>query len=94
MSAPVGRTLEGGGGGIGDPNPRPKAAGVFPTGHPEISVSGRKRLWQRLAGEGGGKQGCSRKEGTSKAAPEAVGQAVGGVCQSGWGAVTVGYKCH
>ena len=30
-------------------------------------------------------QGCLRREGTSKAAPEAVGQAVGGGCQSGWG---------
>ena len=28
---------------------------------------------------------CIRKEGTSDAAPEAVGQAVGGGCQSGWG---------
>ena len=31
-------------------------------------------------------QGCIRREGTSEAAPEeAVGQAVGGGCQSGWG---------
>ena len=30
-------------------------------------------------------QGCSRTEGTSEAAPEAVRQAVGGGCQSGWG---------
>ena len=29
--------------------------------------------------------GCVRREGTSEAAPEAVGQAVGGGCQSGWG---------
>ena len=35
-----------------------------------------------------------RKEGASEAAPEAGGQAVGGGCQSSWGAVTVGYKCH
>ena len=35
-----------------------------------------------------------RREGTSEAAPEAVRQAVGGGCQGGWGAVTVGYKCH
>ena len=27
-------------------------------------------------------------------APEAARQAVGGGCQGGWGAVTVGYKCH
>ena len=30
-------------------------------------------------------QGCIRREGTSQAAPEAVRQAVGGGCQSGWG---------
>ena len=30
-------------------------------------------------------QACSRREGTSEAAPEAVTQAVGGGCQSGWG---------
>ena len=33
-------------------------------------------------------------EGTSQAIPGAVRQAVGGGCQSGWGAVAVGYKCH
>ena len=38
--------------------------------------------------------GCIRREGASEAAPEAVRQAVGGGCQSGWGTVTVGYKCH
>ena len=30
-------------------------------------------------------QGCSRREGTSEAAPAAVRAAVGGNCQSGWG---------
>ena len=30
-------------------------------------------------------QGCIGREGTSEAAPEAVRQAVGGGCQSGWG---------
>ena len=30
-------------------------------------------------------QGCIRREGTSEAAPEAVRQAVGGGCRSGWG---------
>ena len=40
--------------------------------------------------EGSG-HGCIRREGTSEAAPEAVRQAVGGGCTSGWGAVTVGY---
>ena len=38
--------------------------------------------------------GCIRREGTSEEPPEAVRQAVGGGCLSGWGAVTVGYKCH
>ena len=33
----------------------------------------------------GGRQGCIRREGTSEAAPEAVRQAVGGGCRSGWG---------
>ena len=37
-------------------------------------------------GKGGvGGQGCIRREGTSEAAPEAVKQAVGGGCRSGWG---------
>ena len=39
-------------------------------------------------------QGCIRREGASEAAPAAVRQAVGGGCQSGWGAGTVGYKYH
>ena len=30
-------------------------------------------------------KGCSRREGASEVAPEAVRQAVGGGCQSGWG---------
>ena len=33
----------------------------------------------------GGWQGCIGREGISEAAPEAVRQAVGGGCQSGWG---------
>ena len=33
----------------------------------------------------GAKQGCIRRKGTSKVVPEAVGQAVGGGCQRGWG---------
>ena len=44
---------------------------------------------------GGGGQGCIGRAETSEVAPEApeaVRQAVGGGCQSGWGAVTVGYK--
>ena len=46
-----------------------------------------------LVGGGGGgaaafigvRQRCIRGEGTSEAAPQAVRQAVGGGCQSGWG---------
>ena len=38
--------------------------------------------------------GCIRRKRTSEVALEAVGQAVGGGCRSGWGAVTVGYQCH
>ena len=34
---------------------------------------------------GGGQQGCIGREGTSEAASEAVRQAVGGDCRSGWG---------
>ena len=39
-------------------------------------------------------QGCIGREGTSETAPAAVRQAVGGGYQSGWGTVTVGYKCR
>ena len=43
--------------------------------------------WQDFAvNRGGGRgQGCSRMEGVSEVALEAVRQAVGGGCQSGWG---------
>ena len=34
---------------------------------------------------GGAEQGCIRREGTSKAAPGAVRQAVEGGCECGWG---------
>jgi len=33
----------------------------------------------------GREQGCTRREGTSEAAPEAARRAVGGGCQNGWG---------
>ena len=39
-------------------------------------------------------QGCSRRAVASEVAPEALRQAVGGGCQSGLGAVTVGYECR
>ena len=32
-------------------------------------------------------KGCIRRQGTSESAPEAVGQAVGGGCHSGWGRI-------
>ena len=37
-----------------------------------------------LGGRGRGGGGCIRRGGTSEAGPEAVRQAVGGGCQSGW----------
>ena len=45
----------------------------------------RKRIVAFCPKLGGHGQGCTRREGTSQAAPEAVEQAVGGGCQSGWG---------
>ena len=46
-------------------------------------------------------QGCIRRKGASEAAPEAVSEAVGGGCQSGWGrllsfinAIEAGTKSH
>ena len=59
-------------------DPAPKKTG--PTWAPGLSLPG-----QGWNGTG---------TGPSEVAPEAVRQAVGGGCQSGWGAVTVGYKCH
>ena len=65
-------------GGVGRGQPRP----VHVRQHLDVGLPG-------LVGAGGvggpcGQQ-CSRREGTSEAAPEAVRQAVGGGCQSGWG---------
>ena len=48
----------------------------------------RRRAVERTKGlcqGGGGRQRCIRTEGASEAAPEAVRQAVGGGCRSGWG---------
>ena len=47
-----------------------------------------------LYGSGGPAPGMHWKGGDLRGHPEAVRQAVGGGCQSGWGAVIVGYKCH
>ena len=44
--------------------------------------SGHPPLPPRVGGKGG--QGCIRREGASEVAPEAVRQAVGAGCQSGW----------
>ena len=74
-------------------------------GHPPTSVAirwgvggggGRLSLSQTDAciPHTSGPHRCIGREGASEAAPEAVRQAVGGRCRSGWGAVTVGYKCH
>ena len=51
----------------------------WPRPGPDHSVQGKEG-----AVEGGG-HACIRREGASEAAPEAVRQAVGGGCQSGWG---------
>ena len=68
-----------GGGGVGRRGggkaSRPTVRAAFP--------AGLDRAW--CAGRGGGGQGCIRREGASEAAPEAVRQAVGGGCRSGWG---------
>ena len=48
--------------------------------------SGYPLRWGTPTGRGGGgRQGCIGTEEASEAAPEAVRQAVGGGCQSGWG---------
>ena len=39
-------------------------------------------------------QGCIGKAGALEEVPDALRQAVGGGCQSGWAPVTGGYKCH
>ena len=69
------------------PRPRPRAGGLRPARHPQGRGQQRglpaadpaARVWE------GGDQGDIRREGASEAAPEAVRQAVGGGCQSGWG---------
>ena len=48
----------------------------------------RRQLFTGTAPRGGRERGggrCIRREGTTEVAPEPVGQAVGGGCQSGWG---------
>ena len=70
-------------------------AGVALNGHQfaegDHTLTGTNCPWYRMGVFG---QGCIRRGGTSEAAPEAVRQAVGGGCQSGLGAVTIGYECH
>ena len=61
---------------------------VPPSLYPALKWKGDALPWGECR-----RQGCIGREGTSEAAPEVVRQAVGGGCQSGWGAVTVGYKC-
>ena len=45
----------------------------------------KKRVQGGGGGSAGDSQGCIRREGATEAAPEAVTQAVGGGCRSGWG---------
>ena len=56
--------------------------------HPRRALCHAGRLpGTRLRGDGHSRssgQGCLRREGASEAAPEAVGWAFGGGCQSGW----------
>ena len=52
------------------------------TAVPFLGVNDRSKCWNRVLPPW---QGCSRREGTSEAAPGAVRQAVGGGGQSGWG---------
>ena len=80
----------GGGGGCcggrgGGPNAGPKGR----SGGDECEFRGDRSgcmppTERRECADGKG-QGCIRREGTSETAPEAVRQAVGGGCQSGWG---------
>ena len=65
--------------------------GRYKKGHRLRTCSTAPACRTRAPGQGGTKawlpqgQGCVRREGTSEAAPEAVSQAVGGGCRSGWG---------
>ena len=57
-------------------------------GHPLHEDQSYRPAGPGAAGCGVGvalRHGCIRREGASEAAPEVVGQAVGGGCQSGWG---------
>ena len=54
----------------------------FRAQHGQVEEMGRAF---RTGFGGWGGQGCMRREGTPEAAPQAVRQAVGGGCQSGWG---------
>ena len=64
-------------------SPMPSSRGLMRDSKPAHSRTCMVRL--RDASHKTCGQGCIRREGTSEAAPEAVGQAVGGGCQSGWG---------
>ena len=50
---------------------------------PPPNGAGSPQTMPHTGGRGG--QACIGREGASEAAPEAVRQAVGGGCQSGWG---------
>ena len=69
-------------------------SGSGPSAGPDRTGAGARAVWIVSVCCPGGSpglcvyhtpQGCIRREGTSEVAPEAVRQAVGGGCQSGWG---------
>eukprot|EP00670_Eutreptiella_braarudii_P006072 CAMPEP_0174285768 /NCGR_PEP_ID=MMETSP0809-20121228/9707_1 /TAXON_ID=73025 ORGANISM="Eutreptiella gymnastica-like, Strain CCMP1594" /NCGR_SAMPLE_ID=MMETSP0809 /ASSEMBLY_ACC=CAM_ASM_000658 /LENGTH=226 /DNA_ID=CAMNT_0015381625 /DNA_START=34 /DNA_END=712 /DNA_ORIENTATION=+ len=63
-----------------------KAQGVGGiAGLPPIHRMGEGQAVQEVGKDGGQPKGALEGKGTSEAATEAVGQAVGGGCQSGWG---------
>ena len=66
----------------------PLSGATHPQPHQELAASRVRFIRTRLQGcalAGGGGGGCIRRDGTSEVAPEAVEQAVGGGCRSGWG---------
>ena len=66
------------------PLPRPPDIKIFPK-LTLVEFMTRNLLLKALEMKGTAPQRCFRREGASEAAPEAVRQAVGGGCQSGWG---------
>ena len=67
------------------PPPPPHEGGGLQGGVAQYPDSYARLFWYNGLWWGRGEQGCIRRERASEAAPEAVRQAVGGGCQSGWG---------